>query len=158
MWETGIKELTAVFCDVFPDYVGNRATTSIKAGDGVHKIEYTLPVPSNDTEAKEIYNLTIHDLVAQGVKNVAYRVSGAVAKIKAATDVTDFDFLTDLANTIKSELFITPRVGGAKAQVNKEKVQAADELMKVFGVSSIEELMEKAKRMEEAKRMEAAKK
>jgi len=146
------KELTAIFCDVFPDYEGSRATTSIKVGDGVNKIEYTLPVPSTDAEAKEIYNLNLSDLVAQGVKNLAYRVSGAVGKIKAATDVTDSGFLADLAKTIKSELFITPRVGGAKAQVNKEKVQAADELMKVFGVSSIEELMEKAKKMKAAKK------
>ena len=83
---------------------------------------------------------------------LSFRTKIKVAKIKkAAGDITELD-LTDLAKTIKTELFITPRVGGAKAQVNKEKVQAADELMKVFGVSSIEELMEKAKKMKAAKK------
>jgi len=146
------KELNGIFCDVFPSWEGTRASTSIKVGDGINKIEYTLPVPSNDEEAKEIYNLNLSDLVAQGVKNIAYRVSGAVAKIKAAVDVSDTQFLTDLAQTIKSELFITPRVGGAKAQVNKEKIQATDELMKIYGVSSVEELIEKARKMKAAKK------
>jgi len=66
------RELVSISIVPYPDWTGRTANSDKRFGDGVHKYGITVPIPTTDEEALELYGLKIEDLVAAGVAQKWY--------------------------------------------------------------------------------------
>jgi len=154
MAENGTKaiELIGIFVDAFPSWKGETSPTTVRCKDDLHKWEFNLPLPTTDEESMEVYNIPLADLLPPAVKNLAYRVNTdpLTAYVAEGGDPSDADWLAEQAVAYAASIRVTPREAGEKAKARKAdqaKARTLDALMEATGSTSIEELMEKARKL-----------
>jgi len=81
----------------FPDWEGLRTTDGPRSkivSPGFYKPEFSLPVPTEDEDCQAIYNLTLAQLLAKGVRQVHYDRDGDIKdwyKEQAFTEDADLN-------------------------------------------------------------------
>jgi len=65
--ETKARELTSIAITPYPDWEGKTTTTDKRYGDKEHKFSISVPVPSTDEEAQELYGVSLESLTEAGV-------------------------------------------------------------------------------------------
>ena len=133
--------VTEVYVEVYPGVQGKLATSRkyspamSEAGD---KFRYDCQViiPETDKQAKELYNLSLAQLIEKGVVQHTYSetaLKGILEARKASGKPMDSeDFIKEIASAMKTSLMWTPRESKAsEAKVAKDTVA---ELYRDYGL------------------------
>jgi len=65
-------ELKSIFCEIYPDWQGDRVGRDFRFGDKVHKFSVGLPIPKTDEEAQDLYGTNLAYFVKKGVLQHSY--------------------------------------------------------------------------------------
>jgi len=158
-------ELVEILVDnniFFKDWKGNRTKRDVKTGDGKHKLTFYIPVPKTDEEAKDLFNLSITDLLERAVKQLSYSADTNINKTLKDKIAKGFDFskledVTDYATSFQNDLFVTPKEKKAGvAKIAKKKAGTLDaigaglgltpEQMATMGPEELVAMIKKAKK------------
>ncbi len=94
------RELVSIAVQPYPDWSGKTTQTEKRFGDKAHKFSITVPVPATDTEAQEIYGISLESLIEAGVVQKWYGARDVDNVISEAFDKGLDPNSEDLLDTI----------------------------------------------------------
>lgn len=174
--QTKVERIEVNVC-VHPDWTGPRITTrksrskavpvvdpedatktvkvaSPLAPDGTDPVfTFSVPVPETDEQCKELYNVSLVEMIRKGVVQHAYgennfSVGTLHDALEKGENVYGEEFLTTAAEAMKEFLFASERTKSSKVAVVKQKASQFDQIMSLVGSLTPEELAEKIAAMQ----------
>ena len=142
--ETEVKEVKteikpiSIICH--PNYKGNRVT-SAKYGkiDSKTKVRFdcSIPVPSNDEEAEELYNISIAKLIEKGTRQHMYDENVTNNLIKENIErLETVEFTNELQTELETALFTTKKE--RKTGVAKETKKLAEKIKTMYATYGLD--------------------
>lgn len=111
-----------------------------------YRFDVNLPIPTTDEDAKELYGITLVELVEAGVSKLSYdRDTGIGNTITSAlargVEFGTIDDISEYEKTFEDELKTPKERVASVAKENKKKASLLDALMDKYGVDSPADLV-----------------
>lgn len=144
-------ELLGIALEIFPKWTGKRTSRDVKIGDGEHKFSVGLPVPSNDEEAKRLYDTTLADIIERGVKQLSYGKDTEVTKkikadLKAGVNFGKLKDTSPYGNLFETDLSTTKVRAASEATMLKNKLASAGLTARDLDEETIRKIIEQHKK------------
>lgn len=139
-----VTESTSVLITPWPEWTGetieSRKYSKVYKKDGntqfKYRLDIALPIPTTDDQAKELYNLSLAELIAKGVNQNSHDESVLTDYINGLVDNgSDFgspELLDEMTSTVKTAHFREKKE--TKVSKAKENDQALAKLKQLYGM------------------------
>lgn len=95
--------------DIHPNFKGRKVVSAKRVPEQAIRLDCLIGVPTNDEEAKELYNCSMADIIAAGVINLGYKERATKRLIERENDVTTASFAAKLAKDFREALIAPPK-------------------------------------------------
>jgi len=133
-------ELKSIYCEIYPDWQGDRVGRDFRYGDKVHKFSVGLPIPKTDEEAQDLYGVGLGYFIKKGVLQHSYDSDTNLgnkfeAAVKAGTAADTMPSI--VSDTLEVDLIYTEkeRKTGEASQLKAAKAELGMSLSEMIALA-----------------------